>query len=358
MPNRRSVEVATCDAGSWTPHSFWKPTKESVPAGRRISRSLLWHPVRLYGRLELPRFGHLLHWWGVSNARQWIGAPTVTVREKIHGHVVRLDLSDFFQRLTYFIGCWPEFEVLSALKVGLRAGDVFLDGGANIGLVTLSAAGWVGERGVVHAFEPIAAVLETLEWHVGRNGLGQVAVHGLGLSDREEALTAQVPGWDNWGAGTLGPVPARFEGQVRLAGAARAVPGDRLLESGDSRPLFIKLDVEGFETRAVRGLSETIRARLPAVLTEVNHEMLVLNGTSYLELTSVMASMGYGPWALDRGGFRSRHRLWLHPLRVDEVWMNKDVLWLHPEGPHWERFRHCMQPPGRYWLHHRYEGKA
>lgn len=333
----------TARAASWTPPTFWKPDAAPLSRSQRVVRSALWHPVRLYARWELPRFGHVLHRWGLSNARQWIGAPTLTVREKIHGHWVRLDLSDFFQRLAYFIGCWPELEILSALKVGLRPGDCFVDGGANIGLVTMAAAGWVGQEGRVHAFEPVAAVLEGLEWHVARNALSQVTVHGVGLSDRDEMLTAQVPGWDNWGAGTLGPVPARFDGQVRIAGTARAVPGDSRLDPADSRPLFIKLDVEGFETRAVRGLSATIRARLPAVLTEVNHEMLVLNGTSYLELTSVLAAMGYGPWGLDRGGFRSRHRLRLFPLAVDQVWTQKDVLWLHPEGPHWERFRRCWE---------------
>src|SRR5204863_3722058 len=121
----------------------------------------------------------------------------------------------------------------------------------------------------------------------------------------------------------------------------------------DTRPLFVKLDVEGFEVRALNGLMQTVRRQLPAVVAEVNDEMLQVNGSSSAQLHSTLADLGYSAFALDRAGFIGRHRLWLHQLQPHHISWEKDAVWLNPRGPHWERLAPCMQPPGRYWRHMR-----
>lgn len=56
----------------------------------------------------------------------------------------------------------------------LRAGDIALDVGANIGTCTLAMASAVGTTGLVHAFEPQALVFQTLCANLAINGLNQV----------------------------------------------------------------------------------------------------------------------------------------------------------------------------------------
>ena len=65
----------------------------------------------------------------------------------------------------------------------LRAGDVFIDGGANVGLFTLVAARAVGPTGRVVAFEPSPKSREVLRRNVALNGFHWTVV-------RSEALDA------------------------------------------------------------------------------------------------------------------------------------------------------------------------
>lgn len=307
--------------------------------------------VTWYARHELPRYGHLLNRWGLSRQSDWRDASVVEIRDRLHGLWMRLDLADFFQRIAYFFGSYHELDILTTLGAGLQPGDVFLDGGANIGLVTLHASCLVGPGGVVHAFEPNPVAARRLRWHMARNHLTNIRCYEGGLSDATEQLELRVPGEGNLAAGTLGPVPGRYHGETSQTARVIAVRGDDMLPRDDARPLFIKLDVEGFELRAMTGLRATIEARLPAILTEVNGEMLEANGTSPRGVFDTLAPLGYRLFALDRRGFRKRHALALHPLEREHIDLEKDVLFLHPRGPHWARFAPSMMPPGRYWRH-------
>lgn len=84
---------------------------------------------------------------------------------------------------------------------------------------------------------------------------------------------------------------------------ARVVPLDDLALPAD----VIKLDVEGFELAALRGMEETIRRRRPVLMIEMNnqHEWLPL-----------LRDWGYGFYRYD--GVRSR----LLPIGEDETWLN------------------------------------
>lgn len=307
--------------------------------------------VTWYVRRELPRYGSVLNAWGINRQQDWARAPVVEIRDRFHGQWMRLDLSDFFQRIAYFFGCYHELDVFSALTAALRPGDVFVDGGANIGLLSMHASSIVGPAGEVHSFEPNPAAARRLRWHVARNLIRNLRCYEGGLSDEGGTLELRVPGSANLAAGTLGPIPDRYHGEISQRESVVVIPGDDLLPEDDARPLFIKLDVEGFELKALRGLMRTIRSRRPAVLTEVNGEMLGANGSSPREVYDTLAPLGYELFALDRRGFRKRHRLMLHPLSREQIDLEKDVLFLHREGPHWPRLRAAMMPPGRYWRH-------
>lgn len=284
---------------------------------------------------------------------RWAAAPVVQTTDRFHGYTIQLDLADYFQRVAYFFGCYHERHIIAALREGLRAGDAFIDAGANTGLLTLHAAGLVGRSGRVDAFEPCEAVLRELQWHVATNELSQVNVHPIAISDREETLELRVPGFDNMGAGTLGPLPQRYGGDYHDACPARTIRLDDSPASSDDRPLFIKMDVEGFELRALRGAMETIKRRHPAILMETNEEMLEMNGATAADLDAELRPLGYQALALDRRGWRHGYQLHLHPLQPHQIGLELDVLWLTPEGPHWPRFANAIQPVGRYWRHRR-----
>lgn len=126
-------------------------------SGRGIHRRLdrcLRALARLYARFELPRSVEILEALRVNDPRQWTDAPTLECRGCWHGYTLRLDLADYFQRWAYFLSRYHEVPLQLLLRKALQPGDVFVDGGANIGLVSLVAASRVGRSGRVLAFEP------------------------------------------------------------------------------------------------------------------------------------------------------------------------------------------------------------
>ncbi|MCH8270919.1 MAG: FkbM family methyltransferase, partial [Planctomycetes bacterium] len=85
-------------------------------------------------------------------------------------------MSDYYQRLDFYLRRYHDGPLQMLLWRVLRPGDTFVDGGANTGLVSMFAAWQVGPRGRVLAFEPNPTPRAQLEWHVRKNGLGQVRV--------------------------------------------------------------------------------------------------------------------------------------------------------------------------------------
>lgn len=298
--------------------------------------------IKAYTRLELPSYGHLLDWWGMNNKATWRNAPTVETKDRLNGHRLKLDLADFFQRIDYFFGCYHELDVVDALGHTLRPGDVFLEGGANIGLVTIFCAARVGPSGSVMAFEPFPRVFERLKWHVETNRLSHVRLFPHALGDAEQTLTLKSPDPDNQAACTLGAIPDRYDTNVATMGEVRVVRGDDMIDPADTRPLTIKLDVEGFELRALHGLAKTLETRLPAVLCEVNSEMLEVNGDSAEKLFDFLAGFGIEPYAIEREGFKGRHKIHLHPLPRHLLRYEKDVLWFSKKGAHWPRLKELV----------------
>lgn len=301
--------------------------------------------VRLWTRLRLPRAQSLLRRAGVWNQPLWVNEPRRVCRGRWHGYRMALDASDFHQRGAYFYGHSLDPDVQLCVLSCLRPGDTCIDVGANIGLISMLAAHAVGPRGVVLSFEPNPDIYERLLWHISENALSQVWPQRLALSDRDAALTLTVPPTGNTGAASLGSLPARHGGRV---GKVYDVPvriGDEVVGPLPDAPMLIKLDVEGHETAALRGLRRTIAAHRPAILLESNVEMLPANGSGVEELFALLAEMGYeafGP-SVVWGRWSREWRLRLN--RVPRTWRpgrTQNVLFLRADGVYRERLTHLI----------------
>lgn len=286
--------------------------------------------VTAYARLQLPRSVGLTEAAAAAFKDAW---PREGVRETTglwHGYRLRLDCADYFQRLTWILRRYPDVPTQRLLWRVLRPGDTFIDGGANIGLIALLAAWRIGRTGLIHAFEPNPDVCEALRWHIEANSLtDRVQIHALGLGDVESEGDLQVPGLDNLGAGTLADVPARH-GVVRTRCRVRIAPADALALNISGR-LVVKLDIEGFEVRALRGMTQLIETHRPLILTEVNPEMLAHAGTSPAALAEMLRAWGYSPYAYD-ARWRPLGGWGLRLTRADPADLPVDVAWIHPHG--------------------------
>lgn len=291
-----------------------------------------------YTRRELPGWGTILTALGVTgDSPRWADAPTRTVRGKLHGYTMTLRLCDWSERHTYFLGRYYELGTQCAIQRMVRPGDCFLDIGANIGMITLLASHLVGESGSVHAVEPNPANVERIQAAIDANGIRNVTIHPVGLSDTPGRLQLHLLPGIHTGTGTFTHVP-ESEAKVRTIDVD-VKRGDDLPLSPGGAPLFIKMDVEGFECHAIDGLANTFAAHKPALITECVKWHLERAGHSLDTLFGRMRDWGYHGHVIQTQRRGLRHQLALEDLgpMTGEAFFNRyrtaDVLWVHPDSP-------------------------
>jgi len=164
--------------------------------------------------------------------------------------------------------CIEQDGVVSQNLSHIRPGDWVVEGGAFIGDHTACYLYRVGPTGRVIAFEPNPAPLECL-----RHNCPTAEIHQQVLSDRTEEVAFKADTLPNLGGGFVG------------SGGNIKVQAIRLDDMQLSRLNLIKLDIEGYELRALMGATETIcrcspviqMEWIPAALERAGHDpMLVM----------------------------------------------------------------------------------
>jgi FkbM family methyltransferase len=145
---------------------------------------------------------------------------------------------------------------------------VILDCGANIGLATLFFKRWF-PHARIQSFEADPTTANVLRENVRNNGLEDVTVHNLLLSDKngEESfyVSADVPG-------SLQMSTAH--GRFSTASREIRVPSGRLSDFIDGPVDFLKLDVEGAEFAVMHDLVESGKiGQIIRMVIEYHHKM-------------------------------------------------------------------------------------
>lgn len=214
-------------------------------------------------------------------------------------------------------------EAYSLLAEIAAPGAHVLDLGAHIGTFTLyaSAAGYS-----VTAVEanPLNVVL--LQASLAQNDFSHSQVVHAAISDQRGTLNF-LP------SGPYGLVANPYIGGPMITVRAETV--DALLaEIGWPRVDFIKLDVEGSEVKAVRGMAGLLaRDDAPAILLESNGHTLHLFGESPVNLMTTLEEFGYRCHLVQAGT--------LTPVRACDLQAgcNVDYLALKRSSPLWRNWR-------------------
>ncbi|MER8478449.1 FkbM family methyltransferase [Mesorhizobium sp. M1163] len=143
---------------------------------------------------------------------------------------------------------------------------IALDIGANAGTHSLAFSRRFAE---VHAFEPNERLWRTFERNVALNDLKNVHLHRVGLAEHAADLPFFDIGKDNLGLGTFSTVE-QYDRPLQQVGVFRVERGDDFLEAkGISTVDAIKIDIQGFEPHALRGLNRTLAKSRPIVWIEI-----------------------------------------------------------------------------------------
>ena len=170
--------------------------------------------------------------------------------------------------------------VAAFLRARVKAGDVCVDVGANVGVYVLQFAHWSAPAGRVVAFEPNPGARVVLERHVEFNGLGgRVQIVPAAVSDRAGSATLYADGAD--GMSRLGEPNRAIAGRVREFNVP-TVTLDEYCATAGVEPDWLFVDIEGFEVAALEGARRLInsRGRAMGIVVELHPNVWHTAGTS------------------------------------------------------------------------------
>lgn len=196
-----------------------------------------------------------------------------------------LDPADYVQADVFWFGTKDPWE-LWHLSQHLPVGGVFLDVGSNFGFYSIALASKLGGRCGVFAFEPNPPTFNRLCRNVELNGLQSVVqARCVAMSDRDgSAVLFQVP--HNSGASRVDDSGVGIATQMQtLDQFCRAEELDRV----DA----VKIDVEGFEARVLKGATEMLKQFRPVVAVELNPPALQQQGVCPATVVDLLGSVGY-----------------------------------------------------------------
>jgi FkbM family methyltransferase len=214
----------------------------------------------------------------------------------VDGIKFRVCPSQGLGRSIFFRG---EFEaaLTSFFRRTLKEGTTFVDVGANLGYFALLASKLVGATGRVIAIEPIPANLQSLQLNrrLNPNAPENLEVVPLCVADVPGELEMWLPG-----DGGEASVCARKGGTCYVAKVSTLddILSTRLRPHDD---VVLKMDIEGAECLAVRGMASTLSGCAHLTLAiEIHGNAIPDVGGSAEELFDIMKKHGFRAGFLDK----------------------------------------------------------
>lgn len=210
---------------------------------------------------------------------------------EIDGHKMFLDSQDSL-RLS-IKGVYEEHETDMVKKI-INKGDTVIDIGANIGYYTLMFAKLVGNDGKVFAFEPELSNYNLIKKNVEINGYKNVVIEHKAVSNKNEKIKLYLSE-DNKGAHTL--VKDKTKNFLEID----SVRLDDYFKEYEGKVDFIKMDIEGAEMEALKGMSLTlVKMSNIKLMTEYNPYLLKKIGINPKEYLELLKKSGFKLYHLDK----------------------------------------------------------
>lgn len=147
---------------------------------------------------------------------------------------------------------------------GNRSDAVFFDIGANIGWYSIYFDKMF-QHLQIHAFEPIETAYEQCLKNMHLNSSGPIHVHNFGLADKNETVDFYVSP-SLLAASSLADT-FQTDDKIKVKGKIRRL--DDYCHENNTRPDFIKCDVEGAELLVFKGAEDVLSTAKPLVMAEL-----------------------------------------------------------------------------------------
>jgi FkbM family methyltransferase len=216
------------------------------------------------------------------------------IKVKRDGISWNLDLDEGIDLSIFLFGCF-EPSTTQALKRLVKPGQTVLDVGANIGAHTLTLARLVGTTGRVIAFEPTNYAFDKASKNIKLNPTlaKSIKLEQILLSEYDDHA---VPGtlYSSWPLVGDEKLHEKHCGLAKgTSGASATTLDEYLLSHNIGKVHFIKLDVDGYECKVLRGASELLKKQKPVIVMELCPYVLKEHGETLEELVRILDLAGY-----------------------------------------------------------------
>jgi len=168
----------------------------------------------------------------------------------------------------------------SVTKEGMNAIDV----GANIGISSVVIAKKIGKRGRLCSFEPVPEYFDALKENISSNGLENVEVYELAVTDQVGRANFYQKGLSS---GII------FEEGAQKSEVSTTTVDRFLAEEKLERVDLINIDCEGSELLVLKGAKETLRKNKVKIFCEVHHDFLERLGQSVGDIIEYLQGLGF-----------------------------------------------------------------
>lgn len=207
----------------------------------------------------------------------------------VDGINFKLDISDTVGHTNYYsIGDQAEQLLFDFVQQGM----VVIDIGANIAATTLNLAKRALPGGKIFSFEPSPYNYQRASENISLNNFSNIKLINQGLGN--EKTTAFLYNVNSHNRG-MQRILNNDEGAVSYEKAAVEIDTlDSSMQKFDiPKPSLIKIDVEGYEFKVLKGGMETIMKYMPALFIELDDNNLREQGSNAKELIQSLIQLRY-----------------------------------------------------------------
>jgi FkbM family methyltransferase len=175
------------------------------------------------------------------------------------------------------------------LMENLHEDMCLVDVGANLGYFALQEAKAIGPKGVVYAIEPVPQNYFLLKHNAALNNLKNIQFFNLAISDADGSLELFLGNASNWGSA----IKTSLNSNRKIT-----VPSQRLdtFLKDKGKVDLVRMDVEGYETKIVEGMTETLKQKNLMLFMEIHP--IFTSRHEYLSLLDCLDAFGFAPFAV------------------------------------------------------------
>jgi len=202
----------------------------------------------------------------------------------------------------------------------VKPGDVFLDLGANIGYFSLLVASNSPSVKVI-SFEPVAGLFQKMNDNICLNNIKNISTINAAVGQTSGEKELFISGPDNLGMSSFHH-PENYSGSKERVKVVAL--DDWFKTCGMPKIDIIKLDIEGSELAALKGMKELLEKQKPVLLVEVNPETLSTFNLKPSDMYDYLKQLNFEGFLILENGR-------LEYLTQPEINQTTNVLFIHHE---------------------------